>query len=411
MHQKAQEKAFKIIIGSLKNCAIKDNWPQYESFSVHVESLAKEILKHKKEHLDSTDVFTIFYDFAYDAIRSVVDGDKKLEGNLWDLLGEERCQQIAETLKNYFVSIPRTFDIFIPIPEISQNIPTPIDLSETISLISFQMPDEIPGGYQVGLMQLFNKFEVGKVYIRQRASGYSGGRLENMCVKRALTSLNIILQQGVAGGFFKLTPEKQAGLGFLGSLSQHSIKKSSVVSVDNAYQEPKVSKVELPLDTCRFLNSVDINWEHKAIALAVKTNAVEKAIQAMNRRPIQLIECQDEEAKGIKSAINWCFNSYVTENSTLSFLQVCIGLEALLGDTKDNGALTETLADRCSYLIGKSIKARNTIKNNFKQLYSVRSKLVHGNVTELNTSESGYLAWGRQILERAISIEIANLDF
>ena len=189
MHPEAQEKAFKKIIGSLKNCAVKDSWPQYESFSVHVESLAKEILKHKKEHLDLTDVFAIFYDFIYEAIRSVVEGDKKLEGNLWDLLGEKRCLQLAETLKDYFVSIPRTFDIFIPIPEISQNIPTPIELSKTISIISFQEPDEIPGGYQAGLMQLFNQFEVGKVYIRQRVSGYAAGRLENMCVKNALNSL------------------------------------------------------------------------------------------------------------------------------------------------------------------------------------------------------------------------------
>ena len=402
MHPEAQEKAFKKIIGSLKNCAVKDSWPQYESFSVHVESLAKEILKHKKEHLDLTDVFAIFYDFIYEAIRSVVEGDKKLEGNLWDLLGEKRCLQLAETLKDYFVSIPRTFDIFIPIPEISQNIPTPIELSKTISIISFQEPDEIPGGYQAGLMQLFNQFEVGKVYIRQRVSGYAAGRLENMCVKNALNSLNIILQQGLARGFFKLTPEKKAGLGFLGSLSQHNVKKSTVVSVDNAYEKAKLSTVELPLDTCRFLNSVDINWEQEAIALAVKTNALEKAIRAMQRTPVQLIECQDEEADRIKSAINWCLISYVVENNTLSFLQVCIGLEALLGDTKDNSALTETLADRCAYLIGNSIKARNTIKRNFKELYRLRSKLVHGNATELNRSESGYLDWGRNTLEYAI---------
>ena len=72
--------------------------------------------------------------------------------------------------------------------------------------------------------------------------------------------------------------------------------------------------------------------------------------------------------------------------------------------------MTETLADRCAYLISDDIKGRKTIKDSFKELYEVRSKLVHGNVTELNSDQTWYLRWGRNVLEYAISKEMKHLN-
>ena len=410
MHPKALEKVSNKIRGSLKNCMVKDNWPQYESISEHVGSLSKEVLKHKKEWLDRTDVFSIFYDLVYDAIKAVAKGGESIEGNLWDLLGEENSEQLSEMLKDYFVSIPRTFDLYIPIPDVSQNFPSSIDLNEAISVVSFQATDKIPGGYHRSQLLLDNKLEIGKVYVRQRITGYVGNRLENACVKKSLNNLRIILHQGLFRGLFKLTPEAKAGLGLFFGFTHHQIKKSNIVSVDNAYEEPKISTVELPIDICRLLSNVDINWNGDMISKAVERNELDKAVSGLLRKPIQLIECSEEEANRVKAAIKWCFDSYVVENQTLAFLQVCIGLEALLGDAEYSGALTETLADRCAYLIGDNIKGRKKIKKNFKELYEVRSKLVHGNASELNSDQSWYLNWGKTVLEYAILKEMKHLN-
>ncbi|MCQ8183468.1 hypothetical protein NP603_20315 [Methylomonas sp. SURF-1] len=140
------------IRGSLKNCTVKDNWPQYESFSAHVDSLSDEILKHKKEWLDTSDVYSIFYDFVYTAIRTVISREKQMEGKLWEILGEEKSQELTKSLKDYFSSIPRTFYIYLPIPNITRNLPNPIKLSEDMSLVSFQNAEEVPGGYGHGLL-------------------------------------------------------------------------------------------------------------------------------------------------------------------------------------------------------------------------------------------------------------------
>ena len=93
MHPEAITKIENKIRGSLKNCLVANNWPQFESFSVHVDSLAKEILKHKKEWLDVVDIFSIYYDLVYEAITAVVLGEEQLNGNLWDLLWERKVRR------------------------------------------------------------------------------------------------------------------------------------------------------------------------------------------------------------------------------------------------------------------------------------------------------------------------------
>ncbi len=72
--------------------------------------------------------------------------------------------------------------------------------------------------------------------------------------------------------------------------------------------------------------------------------------------------------------------------------------------------MTETLADRCSYLVSDKIKDRKAVKKKFKELYGVRSKIVHGVVTELSSEQVEYLDWGKFILEYAITKEIQHID-
>ncbi len=92
----------------------------------------------------------------------------------------------------------------------------------------------------------------------------------------------------------------------------------------------------------------------------------------------------------------------------MSFIQNCIGLECILGEGVGDLPVTATLADRCSYLIGTDPKGRKTIKEKFKKLYKIRSKLVHGNISRLSEEADEYHRWGQVILDFAISKEIKN---
>jgi hypothetical protein len=94
-----------------------------------------------------------------------------------------------------------------------------------------------------------------------------------------------------------------------------------------------------------------------------------------------LMDCVPEDwpdAHRIRTAVEWRFDSKEDDNQPLCFIQACIGLEALLGDDDQEEPLTARLADRCAYLLGKSHRDREGIRQHFKEMHKVRSKLVHG---------------------------------
>lgn len=117
---------------------------------------------------------------------------------------------------------------------------------------------------------------------------------------------------------------------------------------------------------------------------------------------------KNEDMPRIKSAIKWSFDSSMDEleNPPLSLLQMCIGLEALLGDFDYSEGLTSTLSDRYAYLLGVGITERKKIKEKFKDLYKTRSSLVHGSLLELKDRDQDLLHWGRSILDRALLTEL-----
>jgi len=192
--------------------------------------------------------------------------------------------------------------------------------------------------------------------------------------------------------------------------NHYHIRKISVISEDLTNESYKLVETELPFDFSKFLNNIYFNFENDYLKKAKEKGKFEIAIASILKKVVQLIECEADETKRVKSAIEWCFNSYIVENQTMAFLQICIGLEALLGDDISISPLVETLADRCSYLVSPDIKGRKSLKDQFKKIYKIRSKLIHGNVLELNSEQMNNLYFGREILEYAITKEINHLN-
>ena len=387
---------------------IEDNWPQFDSFHKHVTSLSKDILKNKHEWLTSSDVFSIFYDLVYEAILNI-SIDEKLNGNLWDLLEEEKAKLLTITLKEYFLSIPRKYDVFIPIPNITIDLSESIKLSENCSLEIYDKPDDIPGGYRAGPLGIATKLTSNKLYFKYSIEGYCNNNLENMSVKKSLSNFKIAIQQYISKGLFIFKEGSPAGFGLLGGLTHFQIQKCNLISSDQTTDKGKIITTELPLELSKLLNSLTINNKSGRVKAALDEGNLNKMLADHLKLPAQLMECSEIEARRVKFAIEWCFDSYASNNTTLSFLQTCIGLEALFGEDSSSESLTKMLADRCSYLISNDIKGRKQIKENFIKLYGIRSKLVHGVETSINSDQKGFLDWGRNVLEVSIIREIKHL--
>ncbi|MEB0773576.1 hypothetical protein [Citrobacter portucalensis] len=122
-----------------------------------------------------------------------------------------------------------------------------------------------------------------------------------------------------------------------------------------------------------------------------------------------LVSDDSKESLRIKAAIDWLVYSKITEDDTMSFIQSCMGLEAIFGDDDYEGSLTTILSDRCAYLIGRNIKDRNEIKKMFREIYQIRSKIIHGVRNYLSEKEKRMLYIAKIFLRRSILKELGNL--
>ena len=408
MHEKAVEKIQSKTIGCLKNCIVSNSQPSFDSIATHYYSLEEEVLKTKKLWLDSSDVFSVLFGQIINAIAAVNQESPVASVNLWDLIGEESGVVLAERISDTFINTPRNISLYIPIPSVSKNISENIILSENLSLEAFNDTQEITGRYRA-VSLVTTELEVSKVFLKHSINGFPASRIENRCLKHSLNALKVILQQGIFRGIFVVKKPVLRGLAAFAGLDKHEADKLKAIVVDSPDYSEAVIHAELPMELSFFLNKIDFNWELNPIIDSYQKNKFSALVSSVLGIPTKLYESQADEAIRVRAASKWCFDSYVTDDDSLSFLQVCIGLEALLGQDTKNGPLTETLADRCSYLVGDDIKGRKTIKEKFKQLYQIRSKLVHGNVTDLDSEHLNMMKWGKTILEAGIAKEIKNL--
>lgn len=411
MHLQAMEKIKTITDGALQNCLILNRWPQFQSYSEHVASLSKEVLKHKKEWLIESNIYSIFIDHVYRCLVTVYPEDQKITGILKDLLLPEQFDELSDSIGSYFESIPREYDVYLPLPSLTEIEFETLEIHEGVWIKSFSKSEDIPGGYQQTLVRLFqNKFETNTVYLCIREKGYSGGSIENSCTREALSGFKLLMHAGIFRMLFKLEEKKPVGLGLMGSYRQHQIPKVSLISVDLNASEDQIINSELSLDLTRFIHKVclDADMDFVKKAKAAGEEQFKSLILNIFKKSAQLTQHKAEHVSPIKSAIEWAIDSRAEENKTLSFIQNCIGLECVLGGDVGDLPVTATLADRCSYLIGTDPKGRKTIREKFKKLYKIRSKLVHGNVSRLSEEASEYHRWGQVILDFAIAKEIKN---
>lgn len=114
----------------------------------------------------------------------------------------------------------------------------------------------------------------------------------------------------------------------------------------------------------------------------------------------------------IRLAAQWLFESYHSRNDLLSFVQNMVALEILLGDkqSSDLVGLNELLSNRCAYLIGKSQEQRTKILKDFKEIYDVRSKIVHTGKSRLSQYERILFNKLRWMCGRVISEEIKAIS-
>lgn len=105
----------------------------------------------------------------------------------------------------------------------------------------------------------------------------------------------------------------------------------------------------------------------------------------------------------------WYFDSLGTKNELLAFIQLMVSMEILLGDDRkisDSIGIGNLLSNRCAYLLGQSNSERKQLIKDFKEIYDIRSKIVHRGKPKLLPTEREKYNKLRNITKKVISKEI-----
>lgn len=118
----------------------------------------------------------------------------------------------------------------------------------------------------------------------------------------------------------------------------------------------------------------------------------------------------DPHAQRIAAGIEWLIDSLITTNQTLSLVQSCIGIEAILGDSAPGAyelGITARLSERFAYLMGTSAENRSALRDQFRLVFAKRGDLVHARRHRLPPHELQVVQIAQKMLQELIRKELS----
>lgn len=403
MHSNALQSIEKHIATALKTLSVKHGRPLFEYDCVEkMMCLSQEIAKHKQAWLTEINCHLIFLDHVQSYLKKAFTDSEKISGRLTNLLDGSKMSELKEIILEFIKSVPRNYDIYFPLPALKKSDAANVQLSTSLSIRKFSELAPPPGGKPDELSVALGggeKFNTNTTYIVMRSSGYIGYSITDIAFAQSLSSLKHFLHMSRISNLIKL--RKSASL--LSALERRGGYQPTIKAliVDLANQDEVASSINLPFTMGSYIRKIVLDREDAEISKVFRDNL--KAI-------LKLIELRNDNMQFIKSAIEWAFDSEIEENETISFIQLSIGLEAILGEEIVQESITETLADRCAYLLANNINERKKIRKDFREFYKFRSKLIHGRSMRLNDKERGFLYWGKHTLNKVILKELRHLN-
>ena len=420
LHQEAAKNIRRLTRDAIDALPVTHGWPEIGYRDL--EGLTREVLKHKKDWLSHPDVYRIFLTHIRKGLQDQHSNEQNPSGRLVDLLSKSAYKNLTECISQFLISIPREYLVYLPLPSLAGVEIEPLELRPGILIKASSQSKNVESqnllmmGF-LGTPQHGEQQAIGDSYFCVKAMGYSGGYLGDSATEDALRAFKVLLHAGLTTKLLEVDKYRQPqnvdwgyfGLGI--EQPQHKIPKIDIKSVDQTDDKETVIYTELPLDFTRFVQSIYFHRNNRVVEKAKEgKDALASLLTAEFKKHAWLLGQQTSETGSIKLAIEWGINSRIVENKTLSFIQTCIALESILGEDLEEGqGLTASLADRCAYLLAKGSKSRKFARKQFKELYKLRSNLVHGKGSKWNDDMDYSRHWGETILDAAIAKELESL--
>jgi len=359
-----------------------------------------------------------FYDFLYGYISKELHEQQEFDSSvpvckLTDIEGYSDASQTADRLVETFDSLPwdyvftLKFDQFLsPVFKEQQNR---YRLSSTVSLI--QPDDQIIEEYPLksgiegrdkwlfgrGLLTAFGgakEWDKDSVYLQFNTSGFVGKNISTKTSEDVSSLLKSFLGLSIAVRLIKVEYSYRPESPRMHFYVHRRIDGSQVIDDTNEVSE----------DLSRTISDLafhDLDGTYD-------TDDNKKAWMVTSLSKLKKVFSNIDQSERLLLAGQWFFDCSSSRNELLSFLQAMVTLEILLGDkaTSDAIGLNELLRNRCAYLIGKNHKQRGEILSNFKEIYDIRSKIIHRGKSKLNYRERSFFTNLQWLCRRVIQEEI-----
>ncbi len=341
----------------------------------------------------------------------------------------ELLDEVTSNLVQHFESLPRSFFVFFPLTGLPSIGTKEIALTDDIGIIDTNFTDTneeqlAAQSDNEPLLATLLKRKTSSTsdnrYVRIKVRGYSCTQREGDVISLASAQLKHFVFTSLVTSTF--TQESFTGL----ARTELPMLVSATDSIgDSTHDYPIQSGLAFFL--ARLQPNMQSLYFHDPQMKTTVLGAFRKP-----ELPIEIAEAictQFSSSQGflstprdepnnvrIKAAIEWWVDGMTNENQTISFLQFCIGLEALLGESSDNlgrnsdRGVTERLSDRYAYLLGNTQSERESLRKEFRTVYIRRGQIVHQRETHLRRSEDVKArSKSQQMLFNAIAKEINNL--
>jgi hypothetical protein len=142
--------------------------------------------------------------------------------------------------------------------------------------------------------------------------------------------------------------------------------------------------------------------------VAVQSDLTRAGLIAAKLADMQIVFTSGPKADSLILASQWMFDSHTGHDELLNYIQAMVVLEILLGDkaVSDEIGLGQLLSNRCAYSIGDSHEDRKLILQYFKDIYRIRSEIVHRGKHRLTAEEGALFSRLRWMCRRVIQNEV-----
>ncbi|RQV39102.1 hypothetical protein DF027_21160 [Burkholderia cenocepacia] len=233
------------------------------------------------------------------------------------------------------------------------------------------------------------------------ASGYLDRSESSSAASHAISRAKQVLQVfNLAGSGLILAPD----------LDSASMQDSKMLGYEpdrltNIIEIGLSEQVRQRLGACRYVAPQTSSGGLLGLGSQQDVSQVESIAKSL--RPYTALlsaEEANQDATRILTGLEWAFDADVERNETQALLNACIGIEAILGKSQETG-LTDKLADRCAFMLGRGARQREQIASDFKKIYDARSKVVHGRRRRLQPHERGMLDQAKLLLRNILRRE------